>query len=379
MVIKKIIYLLLFFILLSPVFAQPAEFFMELRFVQRLTWSGDAYALRYEILIEREVNGTFRPFVQEFTTSFYIEVSLSAGRYRYQVFPYDFLEQRGSGSGWIEFEVIPALNPVLDYFTPELDITETDGDIIVNRYLMNIYGRNMAQNAQIYLRRTDGVIFIPDKMEISHDGSIVRLAFEDPYSVPENFEIIVINPGGLEAIMSGSSDIPPPPVPPPPPLKYFDFYFGAALAPKIFMHVNLNRLSEQLIALPGAMLRFGAVYRLLDFAKFGVEASAGWYFYDNDLQTVIADICLLVQKHISNGDAPAKFAFSFRLGAGYTFLIGDKPEQNWQPVHINTGGSFLWLPLKHLYLEAGIDLVFWSMNKDGTSGLRPFIGAGLRF
>jgi len=62
----------------------------EPRSVQRLTWVGDRYATRYEVIIEKDEDGKYTRTLQEFTTDFFIEVSLPPGKYRFQVIPYDF-------------------------------------------------------------------------------------------------------------------------------------------------------------------------------------------------------------------------------------------------------------------------------------------------
>ena len=77
----------------------------ELRFIQRLTWVGDEYATRYEVIIEKEEDGKYKRVLREFTTAFFIEVSLPHGKYRYQVIPYDYLNIPVPGTKWMDFEV----------------------------------------------------------------------------------------------------------------------------------------------------------------------------------------------------------------------------------------------------------------------------------
>jgi hypothetical protein len=74
-------------------------------FVQRLTWVGDEYATRYEVIIEKEENGKYKRVLQKFTTAFFIEISLPHGNYRYQVIPYDFFNLPVPVKEWMNFEV----------------------------------------------------------------------------------------------------------------------------------------------------------------------------------------------------------------------------------------------------------------------------------
>jgi len=82
----------------------------EIRYI-RLTWSGDAYALRYEVIIEKAESGTYRKVFQEFTNTPFIGVTLPLGNYRCRVIPYDYLEHPGQGSQWISFVVRTAYVP----------------------------------------------------------------------------------------------------------------------------------------------------------------------------------------------------------------------------------------------------------------------------
>ena len=86
----------LFLMGLAPLWAQN----------QRLTWEGDEYTLRYEVIIEKEEGGAYNQVLREFTKESFIEVSLSSGKYRCQVIPYDFLNQPIPVTEWMDFEVL---------------------------------------------------------------------------------------------------------------------------------------------------------------------------------------------------------------------------------------------------------------------------------
>jgi len=89
----------------ASLWAQSSSYNMEHRFVQRLTWVGDEYAARYEVIIEKEENGKYKRVLHEFTTNFFIEVSLSSGKYRFQVIPYDLFNLPVPETEWMNFEV----------------------------------------------------------------------------------------------------------------------------------------------------------------------------------------------------------------------------------------------------------------------------------
>ncbi|MCL2473005.1 MAG: hypothetical protein FWF26_04935, partial [Treponema sp.] len=98
-----IIITILFFLLITvpQLRAQTGE---ESRHI-RLTWTGDEYALRYEVVLEKEENGEYSEILRRFTDTFFIDVSLPPGNYRCQVIPYDYLEKPADGSQWFDFEV----------------------------------------------------------------------------------------------------------------------------------------------------------------------------------------------------------------------------------------------------------------------------------
>ena len=73
---------------------------------QRLTWEGDEYAMRYEVIIEKEEEGEYNSVLREFTEELFIEVSLSSGKYRCQIIPYDFLNEPIPVTEWMDFEVL---------------------------------------------------------------------------------------------------------------------------------------------------------------------------------------------------------------------------------------------------------------------------------
>jgi len=102
----------LFFLVIAPQLrAQDSE---ESRFF-RLAWTGDDYALRFEVVIEKEEeDGEYRKILQEFTDTCFIEITLPLGKYRFNVTPYDFLELPGEASQWLDFEVHQLTPEVLE-------------------------------------------------------------------------------------------------------------------------------------------------------------------------------------------------------------------------------------------------------------------------
>jgi hypothetical protein len=102
----------------------------EGRSVQRLSWTGDEYARRYEVIIEKEEEREYRELLREFTSALFIDVSLSPGKYRCLVITYDFLNQRGGGSEWMYIEVLA--HPDSDGLLPDFFLSDIDSGLPVD-------------------------------------------------------------------------------------------------------------------------------------------------------------------------------------------------------------------------------------------------------
>ena len=162
---------------------------MELRFVQRLTWVGDEYAMRYEVIIEKEENEKYKRELQEFTTASFLEVSLSPGKYRFQVIPYDFLNLPVPVTGWMDFEVWRGISQdQLDNYVPgEHEIVIVNPGEPESRRRINIIGHEPVNPDLIILR--DGNVIEAKVMEV-FSSVIMYKRFDNlngrPLSIPVN-------------------------------------------------------------------------------------------------------------------------------------------------------------------------------------------------
>jgi len=79
----------------------------------RITWSKDRYALRYEVLIEKEGESGRGFFLREFTEETFILVLLPPGNYRLRIISYDVRGVAGRGTEWKELKVPEPQAPLL--------------------------------------------------------------------------------------------------------------------------------------------------------------------------------------------------------------------------------------------------------------------------
>ena len=90
------------------------------RFNHRFSWEGSEYALRYEVVIEREADGAYQSLLREFTSSPFLEFSLPPGSYRLQIIIHDIRDIPAGETEWRNFMVIaPAPAPIAQTPEPE--------------------------------------------------------------------------------------------------------------------------------------------------------------------------------------------------------------------------------------------------------------------
>jgi len=318
---------LIFLMGLAPLWAQNSGYYMELRFIQRLTWAGDDYAMRYEVIIEKEEEenaGKYNRVVREFTEADFIEVSLPPGKYRYQVIPHDFFDQPIPVSEWMDFEILRA-------------VTQEQLDSLM-----------------------------PGKQE-------------DIPAEPGEPEMIETEIAETEPVEPES-----PPAPEPEKIveykNLFDIYLGAAWIPLLPIYGE-NEFFGANVSLFGAGARIGIVSAKQSVMGAGLELIASWRAYENNsgdssVQSLTFDFNVLAQNRFRGG----RTALNLRLGAGVSLLSDIDPVSatGRYSIHANLGVSFLWLILSNFYMEAGADYSQY-FTDDYFGFFRPWIGLGARF
>jgi len=388
--ILRCFFLTVFFILvLLPVYAQSAGYFIETeggeqRFIQRLVWSGGEYALRYEVVIESGAGGTFREYHREFTTALYIDISLQPGSYRFHVITYDILNRPGNASEWKYIEVLPALKPEPVSVLPEY-VTGADGEGPYG-FIINLTGYNLEPEAEVFIRLADGTRIAAETID-SGDGDDMKVFFESDRLIPDEYEIVIRNPGGLEASIGGVPLLLPKPEPTYmsedigkgeketptafKPLKPFIFSVGLAFMPSFPVYGDSVKDG---VSLYGFTVRANALFRIPFGIYIGPElsvfASLANHLYNYDEWfTFSVGGNLLVRKWFLNERA----ALSFRAGADYG-IVPDWIEQ----VNIKMDISFLWRFTNHLLLEGGLE--YSHLLAEFTGGFfRPWLGISCQF
>jgi hypothetical protein len=366
---KLVLLCSLFIVNCSFVMAQNSGYFLDTSggeplFTQRLSWAGDEYVRRYEVIIEKREGEGYRELRRESAREPFIEVSLSPGAYRCYVTPYDFLGLPGERSE-IDVEVLPAFLPGLDDSSAEF-VYPAKTPV----YEMSFSGRDIVPGAEIYLRGPGGELVVPSEARVREDGGEVRLFFDRKQISSGDFELVVKNPGGLETSRGGITVTRSPPERP-----TINAYLGAAWMPLSPVYQEgEDGFPGSNVSAAGAAGRLGAELAGWDLFSPGLELAASWCLAGADSegreQSWAFGLNLLARKWFPG----EKTAFTFRVGAGYTVL------PDWQHVHVNTGVSFLWVFALNLYVETGLDYSHWFTESPFGSGcLRPWVGLGWRF
>jgi hypothetical protein len=301
------------------------------------------------------------------------------------VIPYNFFGLAGEASSWMYIEVVAALNPELG-MVPGFFLPETDKESGTALYEMPVSGKNLIPDAEIFLRGSGSERIVPVEIQTGGDGTHVRLFFAKDQLIAGDYELIVINPGGLRASRSG---IPFPPVEPAEKTddakpvqskqvqlaqyqKKADIFLSAAWMPSFTIYDSENRFFGRDLSLAGTAFRFGVVSASgTGFASYfdfnpGLELSASYSFMgaDSGGQAHLRGVGLnlLVMKWLPSD----KMALTFRLGAGYSVLC-----------QANIGALFLLFVMNNWYLETGLDYAHWFTGADmHPSSFWPWIGVG---
>jgi hypothetical protein len=340
MVSKKYFIIALFLFLgINALWAQTTGYYVELRFIQRLTWSADEYAMRYEVIIQREERNAYHETLREFTEASFIEVSLHPGKYRCQVIPYDYLGKPVPANEWVNFEVLPGIAAELNN-----QLIPGDYDIII----VNPSG-TAVNRAEVTLPKPEtgrGVEYV-----IEPEKTVEKTDVEYRYEVEKTIEY----------------------------MRQFDLYAGAAYVPLLPVYGKNNFIGRN-ISLAGISARLCAVSAKQGFLNPGVELAASWSVYGNGgeeaVHSAVFDLNVLAQNRFPGG----KTAINLRAGAGLSLLPQNHsaPPNGQYSIHVNIGASFLWLLRSNFYMETGVDYSH-SFSNDSFGLFRPWIGLGYRF
>jgi hypothetical protein len=338
------------------------------RFFQRLSWEPEDYALRYEVIIEQESGGEFTQVIRESTEDAFIEVSIPHGNYRYRVLAYNILDQAGEGSDWQYFEVLEALIPVINAFTPGYFYLDEDTPRSIT-----LQGRHFQDSAILLKPRRSGDVLTPSKVEIDAGGERALLFFDEADLLRNLFrlnryDIYVENSGGLWA-STGPFKVAL--------SKPYDLLVSLGYAPMFYLSADILEKKFQPIGLDA---RVAFVPFKWKFGYVGAELAPFWNMITAEESGHLAGAHIngLYQKYLNR-----TMAINVRLGGGITSVLdlkssGTESLNTWF-FSMGAGASFQWFIYRGFFVEAGADYMHLFSQALPTGILMPWVNAGWRF
>jgi hypothetical protein len=347
------------------------------RFVQVLNWNEQEDALYYEVEIEKQADALWEGAVTGKTEAPFFEFSLGPGIYRYRIRPYDLLERPGPASDWIQFEILPARQPVLARFSPEGFYLDED-----IAWVLTISGRNLADGVEIVLRGARDSLIKPDTVTVGRSGNEARLTFRYDQLDTGSYAIHAMNPGGLTA-QTRTFRIAF--------RKPMDINVSAGYRPLVPLYGYLNELFGAPVFPAGAYSRLSVIPVKRRWGYMGFELEPSWNYllttgdaYESQAQMPGAAIYGVYRRWLSS----RTMSLDFRAGGGmysildyhFTFDRGSTDPVTALIPALAAGVSFHWLVKKPFFVEAGLDFTqFFAADKPSPAYLRPFAGAGWQF
>jgi hypothetical protein len=344
-------------------------------FVQHLEWESTEYASRYEVVLEQRKINTYTQVMRRIVEVPFLDISVPAGEYRYKISSFNVLGRLDAESDWVYFSVIQALQPSIFSYSPENFYFDRPSLRIIR-----LEGTNLTMESEIYLLRrsedpqAEPEKIVPREVRRTELGESAQMIFYEEDLLAGVYDILVINPGGLETA-AGPFGISV--------AKPYDINLSAGYAPLVKLYGRTPYLIDSAFIPLGFSARAGFVPFKWDFGFFGAEADLSWnYLYTQDdafitrASFVNFHINALYQYwYIKN-----ILAFNARLGMGLSGVLNYYFEfdtgKTWDPVSsaffsVGAGASAQWIFYGQFYAEAGFDY-FHAAARDMPMGFLRF-------
>jgi len=163
-------------------------------FSQTLSWEGDENAFRYEIEIKDSADAEL---FHDFSKVNSVKVSLTPGTYYWKITTYNLLDLPEVDTGWVPITVIKAEQPVLEESSPAaIYMDSLEGNV-------KLSGAKLVEGARVFMRSESGREIEGKEVSRTGDEAVV-VVFPDPAYRPGLFDLVVVNPGGLNAVLAKS-------------------------------------------------------------------------------------------------------------------------------------------------------------------------------
>lgn len=393
-------------------------------FIQRLQWEKYENIRYYKIEIsQKNPDGNYSEILNKNIKDNFIELSLKSGSYRYRISICNALGAIEKKSDWLYFDVLKALQPEIS------QVNQIDGTTI------EISGENLLSQSEYKIKSSSpsGIDVYGKIIGSDINGRKITLGLS-PEDIPDGkYKISVLNPGGLstENQFSYKKPEPPKPVqvaeapkekiipepaktepkkelkpkeetakPKPEPKKEpvkkepakkestlnFDFAniemsLGYFVPFEIIDQDRKDFTGDQRFINVGA--RITTIPFVIDSISFGFGLNAAYSRVDFDIANfnISGNIFTFMLEALFQKSFNSKLTLDVHAGGGITAntISADTGYPQGTPDNVNAviglGVSLQFFPIKHLYIEAGPDMVF--QIGDNLSGeIKPKISVG---
>jgi len=374
-----------------PIYASPVEGEASFRlsetessvlFLQRLKWEEAQYAVSYHVILERKRENldAYAEVLRRNVSEPFMDVSVPAGEYRFRVMSFNILGLLDSQSEWEYFVVMQALKPSVLAFSPAAFYFDR-----LTPRILTLTGENLLPESEIFLvhktmldEAGEPWILTPTEIYRNELGESARLVFAEEDLLMGKYEIVVKNPGGLEA-RTGDFNIAV--------AKPYDINISAGYSPSITLFGQKDKFLDQVFVPLSFSVRGSFIPYKWDVGNLGFELNTGWFFLTSEW----ADKDLEASAHMVFLNAGALFEYwiikrelsaDFRAGIGVTGLFGFRytyistgmssaDTYNSMAFSYFLGASIKWMIHKQIFVEGGVDF-FHFVHPDAPIGLVRF-------
>ena len=337
-------------------------------FTQVLSWDADPNAMRFEITIR---NAEGNQVSHAFTEANSFNMKLSPGDYSYNIVTWNLLGQPEIETGWQNMAVVKAEMPSIASVSPTfLFLDSMNGSITLKGHLLS-------PGAKIFLRGALGRKIVGT--EASRDGDTeVQLTFPDKELATGNYDVVVVNPGGLSAQEKNGIHIMfEHPV---------DILLSVGYSPTLFLQDSWFKENwPDPVYWMGANAGLGVYFYKKSWGFLGTEIAASAHrLTGGDSQAKLTSDYLL-----SGGNFLYKYRFSSafyglaRAGGGIAFSKHsfdykglDGPSSKSSNLYLDTGLAFQYFFPHKIFAELGADWIEIFEKGHAVGGIRPALKVG---
>lgn len=371
------------------------------KFVQRLSWQEIPNVENYEIEIQKFVGDenldylakgydeNYETILNETVPQNFIEVSLEAGEYRFQISAANLLD-REKKSEWKKFTVLKAIMPKIDSVQPKKINVNSEKS---NDGIFSLHGENLLAETSftLFVAENDGTereISQGKILEVSPDGKTARVQFDSEKILEGSYKISAKNPGDFSDISENIFAKP----------KAITFeavqLSAGYFLPIMFYDGTLEKYMDSKIMFLNATADISLIFSARKKVLFGAGLDASFsrisgktslYKFSGNYLTGMFN--LIYQAHF----IPKKLILELHAGVGVAALFDAKfdyssvqfSSPDLSVIGLAFGGGFAlqYHPGKaeHFFLAAGADFVHAKFKDMSCGNISPQISFGVKF